>query len=48
VGPGGDEMLPIAIRVLAATGLEALRDPSLVERAWAELRADGGGREGVA
>jgi amidohydrolase len=45
VGPGGDEMLPVAIRVLAATGLALLRDPALVERAWSELRAAGGGRE---
>ena len=45
-GAGGDEMLPIAIRVLAATGVELLRQPALVERAWAELRAEeGGGRE---
>ena len=44
-GPGGDEMLPVAIRVLAATGMELLRDPALVEQAWAELRdQEGGGR----
>ncbi|HYI65930.1 MAG TPA: M20 family metallopeptidase [Candidatus Limnocylindrales bacterium] len=42
-GPGGDEMLPVAIRVLAATGIELVRDPALVERAWSELRAQGGG-----
>jgi amidohydrolase len=45
VGPGGDEMLPVAIRTLAGTGLALLRDPALVERAWSELRAAGGGRE---
>jgi amidohydrolase len=45
VGPGGDEMLPVAIRTLAGTGLALLRDPGLVERAWAELRSAGGGRE---
>ena len=42
-GPGGDEMLPVAIRVLAATGIELLRNPALVEQAWAELRDQGGG-----
>jgi amidohydrolase len=42
-GPGGDEMLPVAIRVLAATGIELLRNPELVERAWAELKEHGGG-----
>jgi amidohydrolase len=47
-GPGGDEMLPVAIRVLAATGLAMLRDPGLIERAWSELRAAGGGREAAA
>ncbi len=44
-GPGGDEMLPIAIRVLAATGIELLRNPDLVERAWTELNGQGGGRQ---
>lgn len=44
-GADGDEALPVAIRVLAATALDLLRDPSLVDRAWAELREmDGGGR----
>ena len=42
-GSRGDEMLPVAIRVLAATGVELLREPALVERAWAELREQGGG-----
>jgi amidohydrolase len=42
-GPGGDEMLPVAIRVLAATGVELIRNPVLVERAWAELKGQGGG-----
>jgi amidohydrolase len=41
-GPGGDEMLPIAIRVLAATGIELLRNPDIVERAWTELKGQGG------
>jgi amidohydrolase len=41
-GEDGDRMLPNAIRVLAATAVEMVRDPSLVERAWRELReADG-------
>ncbi|HEX2765725.1 MAG TPA: amidohydrolase [Candidatus Limnocylindria bacterium] len=43
-GPDGDEALPVAIRVLAATALDLVRDPSLVERAWVELREMGGGR----
>lgn len=43
-GPDGDEALPIAIRVLAATALDLVRDPGLVERAWSELRSMGGGR----
>jgi amidohydrolase len=42
-GPGGDEMLPVAIRVLAATGIELLRKPDLVERAWTQLKEQGGG-----
>ena len=42
-GRGGDEMLPVAIRVLAATGIQLVRDPALVERAWTELRGHGGG-----
>jgi amidohydrolase len=43
-GEDGDTMLPNAIRVLAGTALALVRDPSLVERAWEELRAQGGGR----
>ena len=42
-GPGGDEMLPVAIRVLAATGIELLRNPAQVERAWTELKGQGAG-----
>jgi amidohydrolase len=44
-GEDGDRVLPIAIRVLAATGVELLRNPDMVDRAWQELRASGGGRE---
>ena len=43
-GPDGDEMLPKAIRVLAATAVELLTRSELVDRAWTELRAQGGGR----
>lgn len=43
-GRDGDEMLPKAIRILAATALDLLADPSLVDRAWKELREAGGGR----
>lgn len=43
-GPQGDEMLLVAIRVLAGTALELIREPRLVEQAWEELRAAGGGR----
>jgi amidohydrolase len=43
-GADGDAMLPKAIRVLAGTAIELLDDPALVERAWSELRAQGGGR----
>ncbi len=42
-GPGGDEMLPKAIRVLAATAVEMISNPELVSSAWAELRRQGGG-----
>ncbi len=42
-GADGDAMLPIAIRVLAATAVEMVERPELVERAWAELTAAGGG-----
>ncbi len=45
-GADGDTVLPKAIRILAGTALDLLADPSLVERAWAELRAVGGGRAG--
>jgi amidohydrolase len=44
-GADGDAMLPTAIRVLAGTAVELLADPALVDRAWTELRAAGGGRE---
>lgn len=43
-GPDGDAMLPKAIRVLAGAALDLVRDPALVEKAWEELRAQGGGR----
>ena len=43
-GEDGDRVLPLAIRILAATGVELLRNPELVERAWRDLRAQGGGR----
>ena len=43
-GEDGDEMLPKAIRLLAASAIELLTRPSLVDRAWVELRAQGGGR----
>ena len=42
-GPDGDEMLPQAMRVLAASAIELLSRPELVARAWAELREQGGG-----
>jgi amidohydrolase len=47
-GPDGDAMLPVAIRVLAATALELIADPALVERAWTDLRRMGGGRRRAA
>jgi amidohydrolase len=40
-GEDGDRVLPIAIRILAATGVELLHKPELVDRAWAELDAQG-------
>lgn len=43
-GEGGVRMLPVAIRVLAASAVELVRHPALVEQAWAELRAQGRGR----
>ncbi|MBA2265133.1 MAG: M20 family metallopeptidase [Chloroflexi bacterium] len=42
-GPDGDEMLPKAISILAASAVELLSSPELVERAWTELREQGGG-----
>jgi amidohydrolase len=44
-GADGDAMLPRAIRVLAGTAVDLVRDPTLVDRAWTELRAQGGGRD---
>lgn len=44
-GPEGDALLPMAIRLLTGTAVDLVRDPSQVERAWEELRAQGGGRE---
>ena len=44
-GEDGDRMLPKAITVLAATAVDLIHDPALVERAWAELRLAGGGRD---
>lgn len=43
-GEDGDRMLPSAIRILAATAVEMVRNPDGVERAWQDLRAAGGGR----
>ncbi|MDQ3689857.1 MAG: M20 family metallopeptidase [Chloroflexota bacterium] len=43
-GSDGDEMLPHAIRILAASAVELLSNPALVDQAWAQLRAQGGGR----
>ncbi|HEX7196895.1 MAG TPA: amidohydrolase [Candidatus Limnocylindria bacterium] len=43
-GADGDEMLPKAIRVLAATAVELVSNPERVASAWEELRRDGGGR----
>jgi amidohydrolase len=45
-GADGDAVLSKAIRILAGTALDLLADPSLVQRAWDELRAAGGGRPG--
>jgi len=44
-GDGGDGMLPIAIRVLAASAVELIERPSLLDGAWSEL-ADMGGEGG--
>ena len=41
-GPDGDAMLARGIRLLAATVVELLEQPELVERAWTELRDQGG------
>jgi metal-dependent amidase/aminoacylase/carboxypeptidase family protein len=43
-GADGDAMLPKAIRILAGTAIDLFAEPSLVEAAWNELRAQGGGR----
>ena len=43
-GPDGDEMLPRAIRILAASAVELLSKPELVDQAWTQLREQGGGR----
>jgi len=43
-GPDGDEMLPRAIRILAASAFELLSNPELVDQAWTQLREQGGGR----
>jgi amidohydrolase len=43
-GEDGDRVLPQAIRILAATGIDLIRSPELVEAAWRELRESGGGR----
>ena len=44
-GADGDAVLPLAISALAGTALELFARPELVERAWTELRASGGGRK---
>ena len=43
-GPDGDAMLALGIRVLAASTIELLERPELVERAWTDLAEQGGGR----
>ena len=45
-GPEGDATLERAITILAATAVDLVREPALVERAWTELRAQGAGRPG--
>ena len=40
-GEGGDGMLPVAVRVLAASAVELVQRPELVARAWADLDAQG-------
>jgi amidohydrolase len=42
-GADGDRVLADAIRILAATGVELIRNPESVETAWRELREAGGG-----
>jgi amidohydrolase len=42
-GADGDAMLPVAIRVLAASAIRLVERPELVELAWDDLRAAGGG-----
>ena len=39
----GDRVLADAIRILAATAVELIGDPTLVDQAWNELRGAGGG-----
>ncbi len=43
-GPEGDALLPTAIRLLAGTAVDLIRDPERIDAAWDELRAQGGGR----
>ncbi len=43
-GAEGDLVLPVAIELLAATTLDLVRQPGLVDEAWEELRAMGGGQ----
>lgn len=43
-GEGGDRMLPDAIRILAATAIDLIEQPALVDQAWRELRGEGSGR----
>lgn len=38
-GPNGDATLLVAARALAATALDLIRDPTLVESAWRDFRA---------
>ena len=46
-GADGDAVLPRAIRMLAGTALDLLEQPGLVDDAWEELRAQGGGHGGA-
>ena len=46
-GTDGDRMLDDGIGILARTTLDLLAEPSLVDRAWDELRAQGGGTGGA-